>query len=77
MIESLWKSQAEWLVKLLFTFNSGNIAGFNELKQQFPNQLNQVSFTNITSSYILGNLQRKSKVFGRENPIDGHYGTCL
>ena len=39
MLDSLQGTDRQWLVDLLFAFNSGNIAKFEELKPQWSAQV--------------------------------------
>ena len=39
VLDALKSTQRKWLVELLFSFNSGNIAAFEELRPQWQTQV--------------------------------------
>jgi len=46
IVESLWKTEHEWLIMLLISFNKGDLQGFNKLDQKyFSSEIkSQISF---------------------------------
>ena len=77
ILDSLDATQHEWLKKLLFTFNEGNIGKFEALAPLFPKEvpffLSNTSMTTMKSQLNAGYPTRKLPLPPSEDLSHGSY----